>query len=154
MERAKVEVLRICRALVIVTILVLAVGLASTVGAAEAGLRWDEAVGAEGYYVYWRTPSTSFNATDTHFYPVCGGYYDTTPPSLISGSTCVLREIPMVLVAVLPDEPPVVVMALKGANEVGLSVDYSNEVRKHNLGADPVGNARRTEAPPTPVGAE
>ena len=118
--------------------------------AGEAGMMWDEATGAEGYYVYWRTPNSTYNVVDVNFYPVCEGYYDTTPPTLIPLVTCVFRTLPAIQVTGLPDEPPVLVLALKGVNEIGLSTEFSNEVMKHNLGADPTGNARRTEVPPPP----
>jgi len=130
----------------VVAVLLVGVGLGD-----EAGLRWDEATGAEGYYVYWRSPSTTFVAMDAAFYPVCAGYYDTTPPTLVAGVSCVDRALPDINVAVLPDSPPVLVLAVKAANEIGLSAVYSNEVRKHNQGADPVGKTRRTEGPPAPT---
>lgn len=125
--------------------------IGSGVLAAEAGMQWDEAIGAEGYYVYWRSPATSFVAVDSVFYPVCAGYYDTTPPTLVAGVECVDRAAPAVTVTVLPDSPPVLILAVKAANEIGLSVAFSNEVRKHNQGADPVGKARRIEGPPAPT---
>ena len=116
----------------------------TTAIAADAGLAWNEAVGAEGYYVYWRTPDAAYAGTEAVFFPVCGGYYDTVP-----GAICVDRADPAVTVTGLPDAPPVLVLALKGANEVGLS-GFSLEVRKHNYVSDPPGNVRRTEAPPAP----
>jgi hypothetical protein len=122
--------------------------LAPAAFASEAGMQWDEASGAEGYYVYWRSPSSTFVVVDSIHYPVCGGYYDTTPPSLAPGVSCVDRTAPFINVTGLPDSPPVLILAVKATNEIGLSPSYSNEVRKHNMGADPTGNARRSEPPP------